>query len=102
MLSKAARTATWTSWSQGTATERLLIDITANSEASIFRGLEAAASALLHARDAFPDSSAVFEILLTTAEREPGGQFLLTQPLAKMIDEGQIETSTFYIENVVF
>lgn len=88
--------------SQGTATGRLLVDITANSEASIFRGLEAAAGALIHARDAFPASSAVFEILLTTAAREPAGQFVLTQPLAELLAEHRIETSTFYIENVVF
>jgi hypothetical protein len=88
--------------SQGTDSGRLLVDITANSEASIFRSLEAAASALLHAHDAYPDASAVFEILLTTASREPAGQFVLTQPLARLLADGQIETSTFYIENVVF
>jgi hypothetical protein len=88
--------------SQGTDNGRLLVDITANSEASIFRSLEAAASALLHAREAYPDASAVFEILLTTASREPGGQFVLTQPLAQLLADGQIETSTFFIENVVF
>lgn len=88
--------------SQGTAPGRLLIDLTTNSEAAVFRGLEAAARALLHARDLDPSSSPVFELLLITAEREQAGQFVLTRTEAQALTDRSVETSTFFIENVRF
>ncbi len=86
--------------SQGTSEGRLLVDVTANSEAAVFRGLEAAALALLHARELAPGSSPVFELLLATGERDPAGQFVLTSNLARELADGAVETSTFFIENV--
>lgn len=88
--------------SQGTRPERLLIDLTTNSEASVFRALEVAASALVHARDLYPSNSAIFELLLSTAEREPAGQFVLTRSLAQILVDGDLDPSTFYIQNVQF
>lgn len=87
---------------QGTAPGRMLIDLTTNSEAAVFRALEAAARALLHARDLDPSSSPVFELLLVTAERERAGQFVLTRHEAQALSDKTVETSTFFIENVRF
>ena len=88
--------------SQGTRPERLLIDLTTNSEASVFRALEVAASALMHARDLYPSTGAVFELLLSTAEREPAGQFVLTRSLAQLLADGELDPSAFFIQNVQF
>ncbi len=87
---------------QGTQPDRLLIDLTTNSEASVFRALEVAARALLHARDVYPSSSTVFELMLRTADRDPAGQFVLTGTLAQILNEGALDTSTFFIEHVQF
>lgn len=88
--------------SQGTANERLLIDLTTNSEAAVFRGLEAAAGALLHARDLYPSASPVFEILLSTEHRELAGQFVMTRALAQTLADGDVDASTFFIDHVRF
>lgn len=88
--------------SQGTSSDRLLIDLTTNSEASVFRALEVAARALMHARDLYPSTSTVFEILLSTAEREHAGQFVLTRSLAQLLVDGDVDPSAFFIENVQF
>ncbi len=87
---------------QGSRTGSLLIDITANSEASVFRALEVASDALLHLRDDFPGQVEVFELSLTTSDREPAGQFLLGVGEALRLAAGEVETSTFFIENVRF
>lgn len=86
--------------SQGSQRDRLLIDITADSEATVFRGIEVAARALVHARDSFPDQRVAFELLLMTSDREPAGEFVMGEEQAQRLAAGEIETSTFYIENV--
>lgn len=88
--------------SQGTATNRLLVDLTTNSEASVFRALEVSSRVLLHTRDVYPAASTVFELLLSTAEREHAGQFVLTQSLARVLADGEVDPSAFFIEHVQF
>lgn len=88
--------------SQGTRTDRLLIDLTTNSEASVFRALQVASRVLLHTRDAYPSASTVFELLLSTAERENAGQFVLTGTLAQSLVDGEVDPSAFFIEHVQF
>lgn len=87
---------------QGTGPDRLLLDVTANSEAAVFRSLEAAAEALLRLRQSHPGERLLFELLLTTADREPAGQFELTPDTATQLAGKQIETSAFFIEHVRF
>lgn len=88
--------------SQGTTSQRLLIDLTTNSEASVFRALEVASRALLHARDLYPAASPVFELLLSTAEREHAGQFVLSRTMAQLLVDGETDPSAFFIEYVQF
>lgn len=88
--------------SQGTSPDHLLIDITTNSEAAVFRGLQVAANALLQIQESYPDIAAVFELLLSTAERESAGQFVLTAGRASALAGGAVDPSTFFIENVRF
>jgi hypothetical protein len=86
----------------GTQGDRILLEITTNSEGSVFRGLATCANALLHIREAHPGRVAAFEILMTTPERERAGQFLLTPELASDLVAQRVEVTAFFIDNVQF
>jgi hypothetical protein len=87
---------------QGTSRDRILIDLTTDSEAAVFRGLQVAATALAHLQTTFPNSISAFELVLTTSSRGRAGQFLLDVSGAAQLADGVIEPSTFYVENVQF
>jgi hypothetical protein len=87
---------------QGTTGDRVLIDLTTDSEAAVFRGLAVAAKALEHLQTTFPGSISAFELVLTTSGRTRAGQFLLDTDGAAQLAEGRIEPSAFYVENVQF
>ena len=87
---------------QGTSQDRALLDITSNSEGSIFRGLEAAAAALVEITEAHPDTIAAFEVLMMTAKRDRAGRFVLAPEQAAEIATGQVEPSAFFVQHVRF
>lgn len=87
---------------QGTTGDRVLIDLTTDSEAAVFRSLAVAAKALEHLQTTFPGSISAFELVLTTSARSRAGQFLLDADGAAQLAEGRIEPSAFYVENVQF
>lgn len=87
---------------QGTADGRILIDLTADSEAAVFRGIKVAAAALNHLQTIFPGSIDAFELVLTTSSRSRAGQFLLDADDAAQLTDGGIELPTYYVENVQF
>ncbi len=84
---------------RGSRADRALLEITTNSEAAVFRSLEAAAAVLLQMQGR---GISAFELSLSTAARERAGQFALTPELASMLAEKRIETGTFYVQNVQF
>lgn len=87
---------------QGTAERRLLIELPANSETAVFRGLKIAAGALTRAQGLYPDNVDAFELVMTTAQRERAGQFLITaREAAELLSDG-IELSSFFVANVRF
>jgi hypothetical protein len=86
---------------QGTQSERPLVEVTTNSEASVFRALAVSATALLHIRDRHPKVSA-FELLLTTPGKERAGQFVLTPQMAAEVVSRNVEVSAFFLSNVQF
>lgn len=86
---------------QGTAGARPLVEITTNSEASVFRALAVAASALIHLREKGRDTTAL-EVFLATPSRERAGQFLLTPELARDLLTSKVDVATFYLQNVQF
>lgn len=86
----------------GTQGDRILLEVTTNSEGSVFRGLATCANALLHIRESQPGRVAAFEILMTTPERERAGQFLLTPELASDLVAQRVEVTAFFINNVQF
>jgi hypothetical protein len=86
---------------QGTQSERPLVEVTTNSEASVFRALAVSATALLHVRDRHPRVSG-FELLLMTPGKERAGQFVLTPQMAAEVVSRNVEVSAFFLSNVQF
>jgi hypothetical protein len=87
---------------QGTQGDRPLLEITTNSEGSVFKALATAANGLLHMRDAFPGKIAAFEVLLTTPSRERAGQFVLTPDMATDLVSKKVDVMAFFVKNVQF
>jgi hypothetical protein len=86
----------------GTQADRPMIEITTNSEGSVFKALTTASNALLHVRDLYPDRVAAFELLFTTPARERAGQFLLTPDQAMDLVSKKIDVTYFFVKNVQF
>jgi len=87
---------------QGTTSGHLLAEVTAASEASVFRALEVAAEALISAHDSYPQRIQALELLLTTPDQERAGQFVLTSELARELVSGSTEVSRFFVQHVQF
>ena len=87
---------------QGTAEDRVLLEVTTDSEASVFRALEVAADALLHVRTRTSAPVSAFEIVLVTSGRSRGGQFLMDPVMASQVADGEIELSEFYVRYVQY
>ncbi|MBV8201276.1 MAG: hypothetical protein JOZ15_11690 [Acidobacteria bacterium] len=86
----------------GSQPDRMLIEVTTASEASVFQSLTAGANALLRVRDRFPQAVAVFEMVMKTPAREKAGQFVLTPDAAAALVAKKIEPPAFFVANVQF
>lgn len=87
---------------EGTQGDRPLLELSTNSEASVFKALATAANALIHIRDLYPQRVAAFEILMATPARERAGQFVLTPQMAEDLVAKRVEVSSFFLQNVQF
>ncbi len=87
---------------QGTETQRILVDIVTNSEASVFRALEASAKALATLDEQRPGEIAAFELYMTTDRRVRAAQFLLTPERATELNSSQIDPQQFFLRYVEF
>jgi hypothetical protein len=87
---------------QGTGPGRAFVEMTTNSEASVFRGLQAAADTLIHLRNKYPQLVSELELLMTTSSRERAGQFVIDTEAATQLAEKNMDPATFFIENVQF
>ena len=87
---------------QGTSGKRIFLEMTTNSEATVFRSLEVAADTLVHLRNQFPDQIEELEILFLSSNRERAGQFLIDEELAAQLGDKNTETSEIFIANVEF
>ena len=87
---------------EGTQGDRPLLNITTNSEGSVFKALGAAANALLRVRDRFPGKVGAFELLLTMPSRERAGQFVLTPEQASELAAKKTDLTAFFVRNVQF
>lgn len=86
---------------QGTEAALPMAEVTVSSEATVFRALAVAASALLHLQDR-GRSTDHLELLLTTPSGQRAGQFNLTPSLARDLLSKKVDPATFYIQNVQF
>jgi hypothetical protein len=86
---------------EGTQSDRPLIEISTNSEGSVFKALSTAANGLLQTRSTFPNLSA-FEVVLTTPARERAGQFELTPEMATELVSKKVDVTAFFVHNVQF
>ncbi|MFL6263174.1 MAG: hypothetical protein ACJ76Y_26050 [Thermoanaerobaculia bacterium] len=87
---------------EGTQADRPLIEISTNSEGSVFKALNTAATGLLKVRDTFPNRLSAFEVLLTTPANERAGQFTLTPEMAAELVAKKVDVAFFYVRNVQF
>lgn len=87
---------------EGTQADRPLIELSTNSEASVFKALLAASNALIHIRGLHPQRVTAFEILMTTPARERAGQFVLTPQMAEDLVAKRVEVASFFLQNVQF
>ncbi len=86
----------------GTNGRRPLLELTTNSEASIFRGILSAANTLIHVREKFGAKVEAIELVLITPQRGRGGQFVLTPEQAADLLARRIDLTAFYVANVQF
>lgn len=87
---------------EGTQGDRPLIEISTNSEGSVFKALGIAANALLQVRESVPNRVAAFEVLLNTPGRERAGQFVLTPEMATDLVSKRMDVTAFFVKNVQF
>jgi hypothetical protein len=87
---------------EGTQSDRPLIEISTNSEGSVFKALATAANGLLQIRSTFPNRLSAFEVVLTTPARERAGQFELTPGMATELVSKKVDVTAFFVRNVQF
>ena len=86
----------------GTRADRVFLEVSTNSEGSVFQALETAAATLLRLRERFPGKVAALELLMASPSGERAGQFVITPELASALAGKKVETSTFFLDNVQF
>jgi hypothetical protein len=87
---------------EGTQGDRPMLEITTNSEGSVFKALSAAANALLRVRDLYPNRVGALELLMTMPNRERAGQFVLTPDQASELAAKTVDVASFFVRNVQF
>ena len=86
---------------RGSRSNRPLLELTTNSEAAIFRALQAAATALNKLR-ADRKNVEAFELTMATSGREPAGKFEMTPAMAEELAGKKIQASAFFVKHVQF
>jgi len=87
---------------QGTAADSPLIEIVANSEASVFKVLKDCANALVQLHGRFPEKVGALELLMVTGAQVRAGQFVLTPTMANLLVTEAIDAPTFFCRHVQF
>jgi len=87
---------------QGTQPDRVLLEVTANSEAAVFRAIEVAANAFLQAHERQPDKLAALELFLTNHRRQRAGQFTIDTERANLLASKRMDLPHFFLRYVEF
>ncbi len=86
---------------EGTKAERPLLEVTTNSEGSVFRALAGTTATLPLLRQTYDKVSAL-EVLMLTTERDRAGQFTITPEMADDLASKKVDLVSFYLKNVQF
>jgi hypothetical protein len=87
---------------QGTRPGRVFLEFTTNSEASVFRAIEASARALVELEQQRPGAIQAFELFMATDDRVRAGQFLVTPDRAQELLTRRIDLPGFFLKYVQF
>ena len=78
------------------------LEVQANTEAEVFKGIRDTASALVQLGQSFPDRVEGFDVLFVTDKGIRGGQFSMTLEQAQLIASGRLEPQLFFLRYVEF
>lgn len=87
---------------EGVAAGQPLLEIRANTESEVFKGIRDAASGLVQIAPRFPDRVQAFDLLLVSDTNIRGGQFSLSVEQAQMLVSGQMEPQVYFLRYVEF
>ena len=87
---------------QGTESGRVFLEMTTNSEGTVFRSLEAAGDTLVHLQNQYPGKVDEIEVLFITSNRDRAGQFLIDEEMAALLGDENHETAALFIAKVQF
>ena len=78
------------------------LEVRANTEPEVFKGVRDTASALVQLSQSFPDRVEGLDVLFLTDNGIRGGQFSMTLEQAQLITSGQLEPQLFFLRYVEF
>ncbi|MFN7961399.1 MAG: hypothetical protein U0002_09025 [Thermoanaerobaculia bacterium] len=87
---------------QGTRSNRPLVEFQARTEAEVFDGLQACASALVDLKSRYDQKVGGLEIVMLTQSKAHAGQFELTLDKAEQLVAHQIRPEEFYLAFLEF
>lgn len=79
-----------------------LLEIRANTESEVFKGIRDSASALVQLSQRFADQVQGFDLLFLTEKDVRGGQFSMTAEQAQLIVSGRLEPQLYFLRYVEF
>lgn len=86
----------------GVSEEAPLVEIRANTESEVFKGIRDSASALVQLTQRFPARVEGFDVLFLTDKDVRGGQFSMTLEQAQLITSGRLEPQVYFLRYVEF
>ena len=89
------------SFRQGSAADRLLLQIATNNRGEVFAALTGSASALVEIVDQIPEIQ-FMELAMSTDNRSRAAMFLIGYEDAVALADGKIEPERFFLDNVLF
>lgn len=78
------------------------LEVQANTESEVFKGIRDSASALVQLGQSFPDRVEGLDVLFVTERGIRGGQFSMTLEHAQLITSGRLEPQLFFLRYVEF
>jgi len=79
-----------------------LLEVRANTESEVFKGIRDVASALVQIGQRFPTRVTAFDLLFLTEQEVRGGQFTMTAEQAQLIVSGRMEPQLYFLRYVEF